>query len=367
MPHDVIRVGIVGYGFVAKTFHVPMVQATAGMELVAIASSRRDAVVADLPDVAVAGTPEALIAREDIDLIVLASPNQTHRPLAEAALTAGKHVLVDKPFMLTLEDARAVLATAERFGKMVSVFQNRRRDSDFLGIKQAIAMGHLGKVTHFDSRIIRFNPTPDTQWRETSGEGSGAWFDLAPHLVDQVVQLFGIPDDVSADLAALRAGASTDDWFEVVLRYPGRRVTLGGSLLAAGGVPRFTVHGEKGSVVKPMADLQEARFVAGMAPDASGVGTDPDSMVLFEGDADPSLLPTPDGDQLGFYTNLVRALRGKAANPVSPREALAVMAVIEAAVASAASGKVMTLDLTPDERAAWAGSAEIEVVRKSVR
>ena len=182
----IVRVGLIGYGYVAKTFHAPMITATPGLDLVAVASSRAGDVHADHPGVDVVDA-DRLIARADVDLVVIASPNDTHRPLAEAALTAGHHVVVDKPFALSLEDARAVVATADRCQRIVSVFQNRRWDSDYLGIRQVIDGGLIGEVVHFESHIARFRPSPRDRWRENPGPGAGLWFDLGPHLADQLV------------------------------------------------------------------------------------------------------------------------------------------------------------------------------------
>jgi len=348
-----IRVGVVGYGFVSKLFHIPMIQATPAMRLIAISSSRPDNVVADLPDVNVVPTAEDLIALNDVDLVVIASPNPTHRPLAEAALNAGKHVLVDKPFVLSLDEARSVLETARKAGKIVSVFQNRRWDSDFLGIKSVIESGRVGRVAHLESRLIRFAPVPGEQWRDADGAGSGVWFDLAPHMVDQIVQLFGLPDRVSAEIGALRDGARTDDWFEVILRYPSHFVSLLGSRIAAASVARFVLHGHKGSVVKAEADLQEDRFKEGVSPDAPDVGDDPDDMIVFDGYGGQERLATPNGRQLDIYHALAKAILGQAPNPVLPREALAVMAIIEAARRASESGKAAELSLTQAEFAEW--------------
>ncbi|MBB2180394.1 oxidoreductase [Gluconacetobacter tumulicola] len=353
MANEPVRTGIVGYGFVSKTFHVPMILATDGMELVAVSSSRPEQVRADLPGVEGVGSADELIARDDLDLIVIASPNQTHRPLAEATLCAGKHVLVDKPFVLSLEEARSILRIADEHGKSVSVFQNRRWDSDFLGIRRVIEEGYIGRVVELASRMIRFVSVPNRNWRETSGDGSGLWFDLAPHLVDQAVQLFGLPEAVTAEIATLRSGAKTDDWFEAILRYPGLRVVLGGSLVAKGGVPRFLVHGDAGSVLKQEADVQEDRFKEGMAPDADGVGGDDDPLTVFHGDGRQETLSSPMGSQITFYRDLARAIRGQGPNPVSPRDALAVMAVIDAAQRSATEGRMTKLALTEDEFSQW--------------
>lgn len=329
-----------------------MITATPGLELVAVASTRPADVDADYPGVDVVD-PDRLIARADVDLVVIASPNDTHRPLAEAALRAGHHVVVDKPFTLSLDEARAVVATADRRQRIVSVFQNRRWDSDYLGVKQVIDSGLIGEVAHFESHIDRFRPNPRDRWRENPGSGAGLWFDLGPHLTDQALQLFGLPEAVTADFGCLRAGSNTDDWAHVLLDYPRSRVILHGSMLAAGAHTRFIVHGTHGTVVKRGSDIQEAQLKDGIAPGGPGWGADPDDLDLYDAAGAHRRCPTPPGDQLQYYRELQRAITAGGPNPVPPQQILAVMAVIEAARISAHTGRRTELSLTPDERANW--------------
>ena len=349
---DTVAVGLIGYGYAARTFHAPMITATPGLELVAVASSRAADVHADHPGVDVVDA-DGLIGRDDVDLVVIASPNDTHRPLAEAALRAGRHVAVDKPFTLSLQDARAVLATADRCRRIVSVFQNRRWDSDYLGIKQVIDDGLIGEVAHFESHIDRFRPNPRDRWRENPGPGAGLWFDLGPHLADQALQLFGLPDAVTADLASLRAGSRTDDWAHVLLDYPRRRVVLHASMLAAGAHTRFVAHGTEGTVVKHGSDIQEDQLKAGVSPGAPGWGEDPDEMLLYDADGRQYRLPTPSGDQLQYYREVGQAISTGGPNPTPSQQILAVMAVVDAARESARTGCRTALPLSQEERAHW--------------
>lgn len=347
-----VRVGLIGYGYVGKTFHAPMITATPGLELVAIASSRAADVQADHPGVDV-GDAEGLIARADVDLVVIASPNDTHRPLAEAALIAGHHVVVDKPFTLSLKDARAVVDAADRSGRIVSVFQNRRWDSDYLGIKQVIEDGLIGEVAHFESHIDRFRPSPRDRWRENPGPGGGLWFDLGPHLADQALQLFGLPEALTADFGCLRVGSRTEDWVHVILDYPRRRVVLHASMLAAGAHTRFIAHGVEGTVVKRGSDIQEDQLKAGVLPGVPGWGEDPEAMLLYDAAGGQKSIPTPPGDQLQYYRELTQAITTGGPNPVPPQQILAVMAVVEAAALSAQTGRRAELALLPDELTQW--------------
>jgi predicted dehydrogenase len=201
-----INIALIGYGFVGKTFHAPLIQSVDGLRLAVVSSRDEEKVKRDLPDVLVVATPEEAIQHPDIDVVVIASPNATHAPLATLALNAGKHVVVDKPFTLDMKEARDLIALADEKQLLLSVFHNRRWDSDFLGIKQIIAQGTLGKVKHLESHIDRFRPEVRVRWREQNVPGSGLWFDLGPHLIDQTLQLFGLPESVQGNIATLRDG-----------------------------------------------------------------------------------------------------------------------------------------------------------------
>lgn len=354
MTDTPVRVALIGYGFAGKTFHAPLLNAVPGLELQLIASSDAAKVHADLPSVEVLADPEAAVADPRADLVVIATPNDRHAPLARAALAAGKHVVVDKPFTLDLAEARELANLARQHDRLLSVFQNRRWDSDFLGVRQVIEQGRLGEVRHFESHIDRFRPEVRQRWREQTGPGAGLWWDLGPHLVDQALQLFGLPDHIQANLAVQRDGAEVPDWAHAILEYGQRRVLLHGGMLAAGGTSRFTVHGTLGSLVKPRADQQEAQLLAGLSPGAPGWGADTDDLLFYDGKGEAQRLPTPAGDQREYYRRVRDAIRDGAPNPVTPIQALAVMAVLEGAADAAARGARVRLPLTDAERAAYA-------------
>ena len=356
MAKDVIGVGLVGYGFAGKTFHAPLIRAVEGLDLKAIASSDAAKVKKDFPGMTVFADPAEMFARSEIDLVVIATPNDSHAPLARAAIAAGKHVVIDKPFTLDMEEARDLIAKAERRDRLLSVFHNRRWDSDFLAAKFGVESGVLGRVTHFESHIDRFRPEVRDRWRERRGPGAGVWYDLAPHMADQALQLFGLPDGVLGHLFLQRTGAQADDWAHAVLIYPDRRVILHASMIAAGGSPRFLVHGERGSLVKRGIDQQEAQLLEGMQPGAPGWGVDLDRMEIWNSARECRGMPTPAGDHRKYYMGIRDALRGVAPNIVPPIQALAVMAVMEAAAASSTEGRLMQLPLAEEERAAFSAS-----------
>jgi predicted dehydrogenase len=307
-----------------------------------------------LPDVEVVSDPKALATHPDIDLVVIASPNETHAPLAEAAMRAGRNVVVDKPFTISVKEARHLAAVAREKNVVLSVFQNRRWDSDFLTVQDAIRQDLTGRVVLFESRIDRYRPEVRDRWREVPGPGAGLLYDLGPHLIDQTLLLFGIPDSVQATLAKQRRGARTDDFFQLVLRYGEMVATLGAGSLVSGGSPRFSVHGERASVIKQKPDIQEDQLRAGVLPGSPDWGVDPDDAILYEGVTnDTRALKAARGDQRGYYVALREALFGRAPNPVPPEQGATVMAIIEAGLRSDNEGRRVVPDLTKEERAAW--------------
>ena len=353
MSKDVIGVGLIGYGFAGKTFHAPLIRAVEGLDLKAITSSDAAKVKIDFPGMTVFADPAEMFAQGEIDLIVIATPNDSHAPLARAAFAAGKHVVIDKPFTLDMAEARDLIVKAERRERLLSVFHNRRWDSDFLAAKFGVESGVLGRVTHFESHIDRFRPDVRDRWRERRGLGAGVWYDLAPHMIDQALQLFGLPDGVLGNLFLQRPGAQVDDWAHAVLIYPELRVILHASMIAAGGSPRFLMHGDKGSLVKRGKDQQEAQLLEGKVPGASGWGVDLDRMEIWNSAGECRGMPTPSGDHRKYYMGIRDALRGTAPNIVPPIQALAVMAVLEAAITSSTEGKLSPPPLTANERAAF--------------
>ena len=337
-------VTLVGYGFAGRTFHAPVIRATAGLSLGVVVSHDPGKVRADLPGVAVVASLRDALALPDVEVVVVATPNHTHATLACEALERDKHVVVDKPFTVTLDEARHVVSLAQRRNRLVSVFQNRRWDADFLGVQEVLAEGLLGEIAQVESHFDRYRPDVRARWREQPGPGSGLWFDLGPHLIDQVMLLFGAPRRVIASLGALRAGATTDDWAHVILEYDRLRIVLQASLLVAGGSPRFVLHGTKGSWVKRGLDVQESQLIAGMRPGDPEWGVDPLAAELFlGGQTHATERRVPAGDYRQYYARLRDAVRGDGPNPVTPEQALGVMTVLEAAHVSAREGRAVSL------------------------
>ena len=348
-------VGIIGFGYATRTFHVPLLEATDGFRLAALASTREAEVRAALPDVEVVADPTSLIRHPGIDLVVIATPNETHAPLAEAALRGGKHVVVDKPFTVTAAQARRLADLARTSGRILSVFHNRRWDSDFLTAREAVHQGLLGRVVACESRFDRFRPEVRDRWREGTSPGAGLLYDLGPHLIDQALVLFGVPDTVQATLARQRAGARTDDWFQLLLRYgEGLVATLQAGSLVAGGSARLVLHGDRASLVKQRPDVQEEQLRRGLRPGAPGWGVDPDHAVLYDGaTGDSRPFEAVPGDQRRYYAGVREALHGRGPVPVPAAQGATVIAIIEAALRSFSEGRRVAPDLSDDEREAW--------------
>ncbi|PAX07767.1 oxidoreductase [Sphingomonas lenta] len=340
-----IRVGLIGYGLAGSAFHAPLVAAEPRMRLAAVASSRPDAVRAALPDVAVVADADALVADPSVDLVVVATPNQLHAPLARATLETGKHVVVDKPFVTDPAEGEALIDLARERGRVLSVFHNRRWDGDFLTVEKLVRAGVLGDVMLAEFCWDRFRPDIKRGWREQPGDGAGLLADLGPHLVDQAFRLFGPPQAVRGDVAAQRGQAAVDDWFDLTLFYGRTRVRLSASTLVADPRPRFALHGTKGGFVKYGIDPQEARLRAGGSISAPGFGEDGDDLRgrLTIGDAAPERVPTERGDWRRFYAGVADAILDGAPPPVDPAEALAGLRLLELARRSAAEGRTLPL------------------------
>lgn len=355
-----LQVALIGYGNAGRIFHAPLISGVPGLQLACICSSQPEAVQADWPLVRVVATPEAVLADPGIDVVVVATPNASHHALAKAALQAGKHVVVDKPCCVTLAETDDLLATAQAENRVLTVFQNRRFDADFLALQQVLASGQLGRVVEVTSHFDRYRPTVPARWREQSLPGSGLWFDLGPHLVDQALALWGLPDALLLELACQRDGARVNDWFHAVLRYDtrhaGLRVMLHASTLVAQPGPRWAVHGAQGSFTKFGLDPQEDALKAGRRPQMDALhdwGQDPQvgEVLHFDtiaGVASPvsvrRVAPNPCGNYLAYYAQLRDHLRGLLPEPpVAVRDVRAVMQLLTLGEQSASQGRFMAV------------------------
>ncbi|MEU2536444.1 Gfo/Idh/MocA family oxidoreductase [Streptomyces iakyrus] len=350
-----LRVGLVGYGLAGSVFHAPLIAATEGLALDTVVTSnpeRQQQARAEFPDVRLAATPDELFARAaELDLIVVASPNKTHVPLATTALKAGLPVVVDKPVAGTAAEARELAALAEERELLLSVFQNRRWDNDFLTLRKLLNEGELGDVWRFESRFERWRPKPKGGWRESGDptEIGGLLYDLGSHVVDQALVLFGPAASVYAETDIRRPGAETDDdTFIAITHTNGVRSHLYVSATTAQLGPRFRVLGSSAGYVKYGLDPQEAALRDGLRP-GSGWGTEDESLWGRVGSGESPVTgggrpePTVPGDYPAYYAAVAKALLEGAPNPVTAREAAAALDVLEAARRSAREKVTVTL------------------------
>jgi scyllo-inositol 2-dehydrogenase (NADP+) len=336
-----LRIGLIGYGYAGQTFHAPLIVGSGRAALAAIATGQPERARADWPNARIHPTPEALIADAGVECVVIATPNDTHVPLARAALEAGKHVVVDKPVALKSADIRDLAVLATKRGLVLAPFHNRRWDGDFLTVRALLDSGRLGRLTVFESHFDRFRPLVRQRWREDAQRGGGLLFDLGPHLVDQALALFGKPQTISATVTARRDGAQADDFVHMLLGYADKEVILHASALTAIVAPRFTLHGTRGSYIKYGLDTQEDQLKAGLRPGDAQWGHNPaGELRLLDGDTQITLeQPTADGAYQQFYAGVADAIQHGSPLPVSAQDAADGLAIIELARESAASGR----------------------------
>ncbi|MFC8455110.1 Gfo/Idh/MocA family oxidoreductase [Kitasatospora sp. NPDC057223] len=351
-PRPPFRVGLVGYGLAGSAFHAPLIATTPGLRLDAVVTAnpdRRAKLRHDHPGARAVDTPEELFADPDaLDLIVIASPNRTHVPLARAAIEAGLATVVDKPLAATAASALDLCRLAESRGVLLSVFQNRRWDGDFLTARRLVDEGALGRVHRFESRFERFRPKPKAGWRELAdpAEVGGTLYDLGSHLVDQAITLFGPVDTVYAEIDIRRDGAVVDDdAFLALTHASGTRSHLWTSAVTPLIGPRLRVLGDSAGYVKSGMDPQEDALKAGLRPDGPGTwGADaPAAYGTLGTDEASAPVPTDPGDYPAFYAGIAAALATGTPPPVDPKDAVATLTVLEAARASAATGTVVSL------------------------
>ena len=340
-------VGLIGYGLGGSIFHAPMIAAVPGLRLARIASRSADpAALHPYPGVQLDETPQAMLDDPTIALVVVCTPNASHYGLAKAALLAGKHVVVDKPFVLSSAEGDELVALAREKGLKLSVYQNRRWDGDFLTLRQVVASGELGAVHTCRAHFDRYAPQVKVRWKEQAQPGAGVLWDLGSHLVDQALQLFGKPRSVTAHLSTQRDGAQVEDAFELVLDHGATKTVLhAGALVRAPG-PRYAVHGTLGSFVKHGIDPQEDALKAGMRPGDAGWGHDAPAAwaTVTAADGTSRAVETVPGAYEAFYRGMWQAIADGKDVPVKAQDAVDVVRVIELALRS--HGERRTIDFT---------------------
>lgn len=356
MDHKTIQVGLAGFGTSGQIFHAPFLAADPRFTLKKVYERTTDKARQAYPGVEIVRTFDGLLT-EDIDLIVVSTPNQYHVPMASQAMRAGKNVIVEKPAAAASQEAAELCRLAKERNVLFSVYQNRRLDGDFLTAKKLIETGRLGEVVdyecHFDRFVRGYSPKP---WKREGGKGINVLYDLGIHLIDQAYALFGMPEEVYADMRSQRPESPGIDNFEVILYYPDKKAVLSAGELVAMPGPRFMVHGRKGSFLKYGQDPQERRLAEGQRPGKPDWGVDTEeaygtlAAVTEDGIVQEPVV-TEIGNYGGYYDNIYHALRDGAELLVKPEEAVDVLRILEAAQSSQALKRRISLDPNQKEDA----------------
>ena len=357
MAEREIGVGVIGFGLGGRVFHAPFVSAVTGLRLAAILQRSGDQAAKAWPATKIVRSLDELFADNSIEMVVVSTPNETHFVLAKQALEAGKHVVIDKPFAASSEEALALGQLAKSKGLLVIPFHNRRWDGDFQTVRKLLQEDAIGRLVTFESHFDRFRPVPrENTWKEAENPANGMLFDLGPHLVDQALALFGSPDAITASVRADRDQTAIEDAFDITLHYPGKNgkgllAHCRTSYLACDNAPRFLLHGTKGSFRKHGLDPQEPALVGGakvpvqgsqeiwLQEDESAWGT----LTIAPNPADPTTLVTRQVktercDYRGFYANVRDAILGAAPLAVTPEDGYRVIKLLELARESSAKG-----------------------------
>ncbi|TDH27762.1 oxidoreductase [Segetibacter sp. 3557_3] len=344
-----IQSAICSFGMSGKVFHAPFLHTHKGFNFYGAWERSKKVVGEFYPGVKSFDTLEAMLADPGIELVIVNTPNYSHYEYCRQALLAGKHVLVEKPFVATTAEAVELVELAKRQGKVLTVYQNRRFDSDYLTVKQVVQEGLLGEVVeaefHFDRYNLNLSPK---QHKETPGPCTGVVYDLGSHILDQALDLFGSPEAIFADITNFRPQSKVDDYFELLMYYPGKRVRLKATYVAREPFPSFVVHGSRGSFLKSRADIQEPELVAGKMPGVAGWGVEPEAeQGLLHTEINGQVIREPRftlaGDYSKLYDQLYEAIRNGAQPLVTGNEAIRLIQIIEAAYESSRERRVVEI------------------------
>ncbi|MCP4313901.1 MAG: Gfo/Idh/MocA family oxidoreductase [Bacteroidetes bacterium] len=342
-----IKTALCSYGMSGLVFHGPLLRVHPGFTITKILERRRDVSAGKHPGAEIVRSFDAILEDPEIELVVVNTPDHLHHDMAGRAIRAGKHVVVEKPFTLKTEHAGELIALAKKKGVLLTVFQNRRWDGDFLTVKEIIRTGKLGRLVDFESHFDRYRTEIQDSWKDRS-TGTGTLYNLGSHLVDQTLHLFGMPEHLYCESRMLRDGALTDDSYDLLLHYPAFKCMVRSSYLVREPGPRFILHGTTGSYLKWGIDPQEAEMKTGAIPGTEEWGKEPESQwgklnAMENGEFSEGVYPTLSGNYLAFYDNLFGAIRENKALAVLPEEARDVIRIIEAAYQSSREKRVVSL------------------------
>lgn len=348
-----LQVGLIGYGFAGRTFHAPVITSVPGMNLKTVVERSSERSKDRYPWVNVVKSVNDLYADPEIDLVVVTTPSTNHFEFVRDALLAGKHVVVEKPFTPTTDEADELIQLAKEKNKVLSVFHNRRWDGDFMTIREILKKNLLGKVMEVECHWDHFNPiAARTNWRDQAGSGTGVFYDLGVHFLDQAISLFGTPKTISADIQIQRDGAMAHDYFDVDLRYEDKlKVSLKSSRFVRINGPRYILHGEKGSFVKYGVDPQEQALIEGHSPSTTAHWGSEDETLW--GNINTSIddihvkgkIETIPGAYQDYYQNIYDHIKGTAELEVKPEEARLNIRLIELALQSNEEKRVLPVTI----------------------
>jgi len=343
-----IKVGLAAFGMSGSVFHAPFLNIHPGFELSAIVERSRDDAKAIYPEVRILRSFDELAEDESIELIVVNTPDPTHFSMAHKALKAGKHVVVEKPFVLSVGQAEELISLANHKEKILSVYQNRRWDGDSLTVRNILQQGLLGRVVEFQSNFCRFRPVPvEGTWKE-DGKVTGLTYNLGSHLIYEAISFFGIPDSISGDLDTFRDGGNIEDYFVIRMNYPRMRAVLRASYMEREPSPRYVIHGDKGSFVKYGTDPQEAQLKMKQIPQGIDWGKEDSQFwgllhTEIDGKVFREKIQTLPGSYQNYYDNIYEAIREGKPLIVTPSDAANVIKIIEAAHKSSQNGSVIEM------------------------
>jgi predicted dehydrogenase len=341
-----IKTGIASYGLSGRVFHAPFIHANEAFELTAICERSKNEASKTYPYVKIVSSFDELISDASLELIIVNTPDVTHYDYCKAALEAGKHVIVEKPFVFTVPEGEELIQLAAEKGRMLTVFQNRRWDGDFMTVRKVLNENKLGRIVEFRAGFQRFRTQIADTWKERNDSFVGIVYNLGPHLVDQAICLFGKPTGVFAQIKKQRDGSQIDDFFHIILKYSDMQVTLTAGMLMKEPIASFVLHGTKGSFIKPGIDPQEDQLKGGMLPTDEVYGFDTPEMygtlVLDEnGETIRETVETIRGDYRLYFDAVANSIRQQQAPPISPAENLLVIRILEAAYQSNDENRVV--------------------------
>ena len=352
-----IETVVIGFGLAGRVFHAPFVSAVPGLRLNSIVQRSGDQAAKAYPETRILRSVEEALADPTVKLIIVATPNETHFTLARQALQAGKHVVIDKPFAATSDEARQLTSLAAASSLVLAPFHNRRWDGDFLTVKKLLAEQAVGRLVTFESHFDRFRPLPrEGTWKESSNPANGLLMDLGPHLVDQALALFGPPAAITASVRRDRDQTDIEDAFDITLDYPRLTVYCRSSMIACDNSARFLLHGTHGSFRKFGLDPQEPALVGGAKVPPVGTGnwllenkSAWGTLTVAPDPADPgtlvrSTIETEPGDYRGYYASVRDAINGVAPLPVSTEDGYRVTRLLEMARESSTAGKTLPVN-----------------------